>query len=330
MDVETFKVMVKGSHIHIYQQCRQAAMVLAVAVKAMAVRGMLYTDPCEEVEFANELWVACGYDDIMDTVSTVIMQVVQNCALNSMRIRGSTNMCLPFSKCCCFVPALWVCCTVNAVCIMTCTKCTPCYISIAGATLLSLTQSVGIGQDSTLLSLTQSVGIGQDSSSWCPIACLIALLLSQGKIRGVDPADCQALSDITDLSAAVLRQHDMLDAFEKVAIPKLNTWVVARVTGNTAQPSAITQTAPNSAVTSTALAHPAAEHGASAVAPDAAATFSASAGGVEAATRSAENKRSYAKMMQAGAGGSSRAPQDADGDKQAGQVRTVRPLALCA
>ena len=137
----------------------------------------------------------------------------------------------------------------------------------------------------------------------------------------MDPADCQALADINNLSAAVQQQHDMLDAFEEVAVPKLNTWVVARVTASTAQPAA------NSAVTSTALVHPAAEHGASA---DAAATPSASAGGVEAATHSAENKRSYAKMMQAGARGSNQAPQDADGDKQAGQVRTVRPLVFCS
>ena len=157
---------------------------------------------------------------------------------------------------------------------------------------------------------------------------LFALLL-QAKIRGVDPADCQALSDIIDLSIAVLQQHDMLDAYEEVAVPKLNTWVVARATDNTAQPAAIKQAAANSAVTSAAPVQPAAEHGASAVAPDAAATPSASAGSVEAASRSAENKRSYAKMIQAGRGGSSAAPQDADDNKQAGQVCLVRPLALC-
>lgn len=75
IDVEFFKVLLIGSHSRMYRQCQQAAMVFAVAVKAMAVRGMLYTDPCEEVELANELWVTCGYDEIMDTISNVIMQV---------------------------------------------------------------------------------------------------------------------------------------------------------------------------------------------------------------------------------------------------------------
>ena len=158
---------------------------------------------------------------------------------------------------------------------------------------------------------------------------LTALMLSQARVRGVDPVDCQGLSDITDLSAAVLWQHNMLDAFEQIATLKLNTWVVARATGHTAQPAADRQTAAKSAVTSTTPVQPAAEHGAAAVAPDAAATPSASAGDVEVATRSAENKRSYAKMMQAGAGGSSQPPQDIDGDKQAGQVRLVRLSALC-
>ena len=174
----------------------------------------------------------------------------------------------------------------------------------------------------------QSAGI-LASPSYRYLSLLIALSLLQAKLRRVDPADCQALSDIKRLSAAVLRQHDMLDAFEEVATPKLNTWVVARVTGSTAQPAAMTQTGPNSALTAIHPVPPAAERGGSAVAPEAAATPSAPAEGAEAATRSMESNRSYA-MMQAGPGGSSQIPQDADGDKQAGQVRLVRPLALCS
>lgn len=149
---------------------------------------------------------------------------------------------------------------------------------------------------------------------------LTAQLLLQAKIRGVPPSECQELSDIIDLSAAVLRQHDMLDAFEKVAVPKLDTWVVARPTANTAQAAAITQLALNlggASITAEDVAS------AIAAAPYAAATPSASDGGMEASIHSAEDKRSYAKVMQAVRGGSSQA---LDADKQAGQVLLLGPF----
>ena len=76
MDVESFKGLLTGFHNQIYQQCQQAAMAFAIAVKAMAVRGVLCMRPHEEMELANELWVTCGYDDIMDTISTVLLQVM--------------------------------------------------------------------------------------------------------------------------------------------------------------------------------------------------------------------------------------------------------------
>lgn len=148
---------------------------------------------------------------------------------------------------------------------------------------------------------------------------LTAQLLLQARSRGVHPSECLELSDVIDLSAAVLRQHDMLDAFEEVAAPKLNTWVVARATANTAQSAAITQLASNLAGTSITPIQLTAEDVASAIAaaPYAAATPSACDGGMEASKHSAQNKRSHAKVMQAVMGGSSRAM---DADKQAGQV----------
>lgn len=75
-DIEYFKGLLTGVYSHLYEQCQQAAMAFAVAVKAMAKRGMLYTRPCGEVAFVNELWVSCGYSDIFITASTVLMQVL--------------------------------------------------------------------------------------------------------------------------------------------------------------------------------------------------------------------------------------------------------------
>ena len=141
----------------------------------------------------------------------------------------------------------------------------------------------------------------------------------------MDPADCQALADIADLSTAVLRQQDMLGAFQQVAIPKLNTWVVARVTDSTSQArsGATTPTATTSAVVSNTSVQPAAEHDASAVAPasDAAATTLAQADGVEVLTGSAS------RGMPSEAGGSNRIPQGVGDDKQVAQVRLLVPFA---
>lgn len=224
-------------------------------------------------------------------------------------------MCLPSNKCCCFVPALLG--LLNNDCCLH-------HDLHQMHTLLHLIACT------SLMPPAQSAGIGGGSSHGY-LSLLIALLLLQAKIIQVDFASCQALSDINDLSTAVLQQHDMLSAFKEVAVPKLNTWVVARVTGNNAQPAAMTQTASNSAVTPIHQFPPAAERRASAVAPapEAAATPSASAEFLETAarSRSAENNRSYT-MMQAGAGDPSRAPHDADVDKHAGQVRPVRPLVV--
>lgn len=143
-------------------------------------------------------------------------------------------------------------------------------------------------------------------------------------MRGVHPSKCLVLSDIIDLSAAVLRQHDMLDAFEEVAVPKLDTWVVARPTANTAVAAAMTQLASSLAGTSMASIQLSAEDVVSAIAaaPYAAAP-SASDGGMEASTHDAENKRSYARIMQAVRGGSS---SILDADKPAGQVLLLGPF----
>ena len=117
----------------------------------------------------------------------------------------------------------------------------------------------------------------------------------------------------------------MLDAFEEVAVPKLDAWVVARPTANTAVAAAMTQVATNLAGTSIAPIQLSAEDVASAIAaaPYAAATPSVSDGGMEASTHAAENKRSYANVMQAVRGGSGRI---LDADKPAGQVHLLGPF----
>lgn len=74
-DAEVFVAMLKGICIKLYEQCQQAAKAFAVAVKTVVMVGRMFAYAHDEVEVANELWVTCGYDDIMDTVSTVIMQV---------------------------------------------------------------------------------------------------------------------------------------------------------------------------------------------------------------------------------------------------------------
>ena len=57
---------------------------------------------------------------------------------------------------------------------------------------------------------------------------LIIPMMLQAKSRGIVAADCQALSDVADLYSAVLHQKDVIAAFKQAAVPKLNTWVVAR------------------------------------------------------------------------------------------------------
>ena len=106
MDVESFKFLLVGCHKQIYRQCQQAAKAFAISVKYMAVKGML--SPCAEEEVANELWVACGYDEIMDTISTVIMQVLHLhyiLCFEMEQVLESFSMCLPSNEYCCFVAA---------------------------------------------------------------------------------------------------------------------------------------------------------------------------------------------------------------------------------
>lgn len=67
--------MLRGIRMKLYEQCQRATKAFAVAVKTVVTVGCMFAYPHDQVEVANELWVACGYDDIMDTVSTVIMQV---------------------------------------------------------------------------------------------------------------------------------------------------------------------------------------------------------------------------------------------------------------
>lgn len=146
-----------------------------------------------------------------------------------------------------------------------------------------------------------------------------SLPIPQAKSRGLDPSDCQALSDIADVSTALLRQKEMLSHFQELTYPKLDTWVVARVTDSAshAQSAATTDVAANSAVTSTTLLQPPAEHASSAV--------TAAADAVATAPDSVQNRTTYVSQTQAEAGMPSQIPQAGDGSKQEAKVQIIEP-----
>ena len=94
----------------------------------------------------------------------------------------------------------------------------------------------------------------------------------QAKSRGIVISDCQALSDIDDLYKALLQQKDMLAAFTEAAIPKLDTWVLARPADMHRQPAAAKQPASDPAVTCNTSSPLMAQPGSSAFASTAAAS----------------------------------------------------------
>ena len=75
LDVEVFVGTLRGVRKELYEQCQEAAKAFATAVKTVVMVGRMFAYAHDEVEVANELWVTCGYDDIMETITTVIMQV---------------------------------------------------------------------------------------------------------------------------------------------------------------------------------------------------------------------------------------------------------------
>ena len=152
---------------------------------------------------------------------------------------------------------------------------------------------------------------------------LIALLLLQAKSRGLSPSECQALSDIADVSKALERQREMLGQFQELTYPNLDTWVVVRVTDNTpqAQSAATTPAAADSTVASTTVVQSSVEHGASAVTP------SSDAVGAPPAD-SVQNRASSVSKTQAEAGKASQIPQGGNKPSQQVQVRPVGLLSM--
>lgn len=142
--------------------------------------------------------------------------------------------------------------------------------------------------------------------------------LLQAKSRGLNPSDCQALSDIADMGKALLRQREMLGQFQELTYPKLNTWVVVRVTESTpqAQPAATTPAAADSIATSAAVLPPLAENGAPASTPPIDAVAAPPGGSVQ-------NRASSVSTTQAEAGTASQTLQGEGKPKQKAQVRHV-------
>lgn len=78
-DIRSFKRLLSVYHHDIYQQCGQAAKAFAMVVKTMAAKGEMYTCSVEKMKRIEDLWVACGYEDISMTVAEIMWQVKQFC-----------------------------------------------------------------------------------------------------------------------------------------------------------------------------------------------------------------------------------------------------------
>ena len=153
-------------------------------------------------------------------------------------------------------------------------------------------------------------------------------LLLQAKSRGVVAADCQALSDIADLYSAVLHQQDVVVAFKEAAVPKLNTWVVARPPSYLKRPPhakpAAAQALTQEAVTKGDITEAAADPNSSASAPAADATATAPTQADR--DKVVENWKRYFSGMQSGtsqAAGPSPEAAGLSGHGQDAQVNLV-------